>query len=166
MPLLTKFCLLPIPTPKTFKAKLLEGWLELWPEKDVLWPNLELDLELTEMQKKELFSAEKEHQEMLGAMGLMMVTVSKLNLKCLEMALAMLLLNDWPLNDHGVPNFRLLNRTSVFKQQIPSLNLIKIEADGSHDTHNLSCLHTSYSPPKISTGLEFRSSQYVELCSL
>jgi hypothetical protein len=64
MPRLTKFHCIPIPTPKTFKTKLLDEWLQMWPERDVLWPDQqEVDLELTEDQKKELRSAEKARRE-------------------------------------------------------------------------------------------------------
>ncbi|KAG2122215.1 hypothetical protein DEU56DRAFT_760398 [Suillus clintonianus] len=68
MPRLTEFQHLPIPTPKTFNVNLLEGWLQRWPEQDVLWPDQEAEVKLTEDQKKELCLAEKD-REYLASVG-------------------------------------------------------------------------------------------------
>ncbi|KAG1882369.1 hypothetical protein F4604DRAFT_1921519 [Suillus subluteus] len=58
MPWLTEFQFLPTPKLKAFEAKLSGEWLEIWPEKDVLWPDQEADLELTTNQMTELHLAE------------------------------------------------------------------------------------------------------------
>ncbi|KAG2120427.1 uncharacterized protein F5147DRAFT_766345 [Suillus discolor] len=60
MPRLTEFRLLPIPTPKTFKVELLEGWLQMWPEQDVLWPDQDKkELQLDEDDEMQLKLAEQ-----------------------------------------------------------------------------------------------------------
>jgi hypothetical protein len=63
MPHLTKFDLLPVPTPNAYRVKLKEEWLQVWPEQDVLWPDREADTELTADEKKELCSAEQARGE-------------------------------------------------------------------------------------------------------
>ncbi|KAG1875852.1 hypothetical protein F4604DRAFT_1680707 [Suillus subluteus] len=59
MPRLSKFQRLPFSKDKVFRVQLHKDWLEDWPERDALWPDLAGQaLALTEHQQHELDSAE------------------------------------------------------------------------------------------------------------
>lgn len=62
MPRLSEYRQLPITKEKAFYARLGDDWLKEWPERDVLWPDLE-ELPLTKDQECELMSAEKQRYQ-------------------------------------------------------------------------------------------------------